>query len=184
MQKINDRRSLAKKFGVGDDVEEMPSDAVTNHALRDPFIGVDRYCALLHEYLVRINALCDLTDDSFNIRQIGRAGVTLRSTDRNEDGLALLDSRVQIRGEVNTHVLGVYAEAPGDGAHKSVRRRPEAASPSIGHCRRKLRYDRSLQSIQKQPGRHSPTRPRKCLLAWDMIRSSAVLRRLVTTLRP
>jgi len=70
----------------------------------NPVVGVNRHGAFFHDYLVTTDGAGNLRDDGLHVRQVGGAGVALRSADSDEDSLALFDGAAQVAGEFHTAV--------------------------------------------------------------------------------
>ncbi len=110
MEEVGDGGSLAEELGVGDDVEEMTGDAVALHRAADPLVGVDGNRALFDDDLVAGERAGDLAGDGLDVGEIGIAGLALRGSDGDEDGIALAGGLGEVGREAD---LGVAVLARG-----------------------------------------------------------------------
>ena len=102
MQEVNDGRAFAQELGIGNDIEPGGVHAMAVKDTANPLVGVDRHRALFDDHLVAGDGARNLRDHRFNVRQVSRAGVSLRCADRDEDGFATLNGCAQIGCEVDS----------------------------------------------------------------------------------
>ena len=101
-REVRNRRTFAKEFRIGDDIEEGAVNAVSLNGAPDPLVGVDRNGALFHNNFVAVQVPRDLAGNRFHIGQIGVAGFRLRCTDRDENGGSPGGGSTEIRSELHT----------------------------------------------------------------------------------
>ena len=89
VQEVGDGSSFAQELGVRDDVKEVALDSVALQRAADPLVGVDGHGTLLDDDLVGGQRAGDLAGDGLDIGEIGVAGLALRRSDGDEDGLGL-----------------------------------------------------------------------------------------------
>src|ERR1017187_10083600 len=90
MEKIHDRRALAKELGIRYYVIRLRIDIVTAENPANPFVGVDRHRALFNKHLVSIEGARNVRHHSLDVREIGRSVFALRRTHGDEDCLTAL----------------------------------------------------------------------------------------------
>jgi hypothetical protein len=67
----------------------------------NPIVGIDGHGAFFHDDRVTADGAGNFSHYGFYVREVGGAGIALRSAHGDEDGLALLDGTGEIAGELD-----------------------------------------------------------------------------------
>ncbi len=100
IKEISDSRALTQELGVRRHVKQLRRNAIEQHDLANPAIGVNRDGTLFDDDLITVNRAGNAAGDRLYIREIGVAVMLGRRAHCNKDGLAALDSRMKIVSEI------------------------------------------------------------------------------------
>src|ERR1035438_4733335 len=103
MQKVDYRRAFAQEFRVRYHVETRWVHAVAMQHPANPLVGINGHRAFLHDHLVCAHGTGDGGNHSLDIREVGRAGISLWSADCNKYGFAFRYRRGKIAGRSEEH---------------------------------------------------------------------------------